>query len=185
MIDNQIVFYIASFLIISFALCSMFLKNIIYSLLCAIMVFFSASIFFYMLGSEYNAIIQAAIYGFAVPVIVGISIMFTTGKGKSKNESVLPMITVIAAILFVTAFVYVLMISLAMLPESFHTLEPVQFNSYDIISEFAKGIYIDYVWAFELLSLLLTIIIAGLTLFRTKSKVKSGKLIKKEGKTGV
>ena len=138
-----------------------------------------------MLGSEYNAIIQAAIYGFAVPVIVGISIMFTTGKGKSKNESVLPMITVIAAILFVTAFVYVLMISLAMLPESFHTLEPVQFNSYDIISEFAKGIYIDYVWAFELLSLLLTIIIAGLTLFRTKSKVKSGKLIKKEGKTGV
>ena len=168
MINNPVVFYIASFLIIAFALCSMFLKNIIYSLLCAVMVFFSAAIFFYMLGSEYNAIIQAAIYGFAVPVIIGISIMFTTGRNKSPKESVLPIIILIAGILFAMAFTYVIMISLAMLPDSFHIMEPVPFNSYDVISEFARGIYIDYVWAFELLSLLLTIIIAGLTLFRDK-----------------
>ena len=185
MINNPIVFYIASFLIISFAFCSMFLKNIIYSLLCAVMVFFSASLFFYMLGSEYNAIIQAAIYGLAVPVIIGVSIMFTTGRGKSQKESVLPLITIIAAILFVMAFTYVIMISLAMLPDSFHIAESVPFNSYDVISEFARGIYIDYVWAFELLSLLLTIIIVGLTLIIEKRKMKCGKLIKKEGKTNV
>lgn len=185
MINNPVIFYIASFLIISFALCSMFFKNIIYSLICAIMVFFSASIFFYTLGSEYNAIIQAAIYGFAVPVIIGISIMFTTGRSKYIKESILPMITVIAGILFVMAFVYVIMISLAMLPDSFHITESVQFNSYDIISEFARGIYIDYVWAFELLSLLLTIIIAGLTLFSGKWKVESGKLVEKGGKQNV
>ena len=168
MINNPVVFYIASFLIIGFALLSMFLKSIIYSLLCAVMVFFSASIFFYILGSEYNAIIQAAIYGLAVPVIIGVSIMFTTGRGKYKHESVLPLITIIACALFIMAFIYVLMISLAMLPDSFHLMESVPFNSYDVISEFARGIYIDYVWAFELLSLLLTIIIAGLTLFRVK-----------------
>ena len=178
MINNPVVFYIASFLIISFALCSMFLKNIIYSLLCAVMVFFSASIFFYMLGSEYNAIIQAAIYGFAVPVIIGISIMFTTGRGKKSKESSLPFITIIAGILFGMAFTYVIMISLAMLPDSFHIMEPVPFNSYDVISEFARGIYIDYVWAFELLSLLLTIIIAGLTLYKRECV----KLVKKGGK---
>ena len=168
MINNPVVFYIASFLIISFALLSVFLKNIIYSLLCAVMVFFSASIFFYILGSEYNAIIQAAIYGLAVPVIIGISIMFTTGKGKNRRESVLPMITILAGALFIMAFIYILMISLAMLPDSFHVMELVPFNSYDVISEFARGIYIDYVWAFELLSLLLTIVIAGFTLFRIK-----------------
>ena len=176
MINNPVVFYVASFIIIIFAFSSMFLKNIIYSLLCAVMVFFSASIFFYMLGSEYNAIIQAAIYGFAVPVIIGISIMFTTGKNSKQKESVLPAVTVIAGILFITAFIYVLMISLAMLPDSFHIMEQVPFNSYDVISEFARGIYIDYVWAFELLSLLLTIIIAGLTLFRSRKKCKGGKL---------
>ena len=86
MINNPIIFYIASVLIIGFAFGSMIMKNIIYSLLCAIMVFFSASIIFYMLGSEYNAIIQAAIYGFAVPIIIGLSIMFTTGKQENKKK---------------------------------------------------------------------------------------------------
>ena len=76
------------------------------------------------------------------------------------------------------AFTYVIMISLAMLPDSFHIMDSVPFNSYDVISEFARGIYIDYVWAFELLSLLLTIIIAGLTLFRGKQTFD----IKKGGK---
>ena len=182
MISNPVVFYITSFLIVCFALCSMFLKNVIYSLLCAIMVFFAASIFFYMLGSEYNAIIQAAIYGFAVPVITGVSIMFMTGRSKKPKESNLPLITVIAGILFVMAFTYVIMISLAMLPDSFHTMEPVSFNSYDVISEFARGIYIDYVWAFELLSLLLTIIVAGLTLCRSKQNVKGKNSLRKGGK---
>ena len=168
MINNPVVFYIASFLIIGFALLSITLKNVIYSLLAAIMVFFSASIFFYILGSEYNAIIQAAIYGIAVPVIIGVSIMFTTGKEALGKESILRTVLFIAAALFVMAFVYVIMISLAMIPDSFHIMELQQFNSYDVISEFARGIFIDYVWAFELLSLLLTIIIAGFTLYRRK-----------------
>ena len=176
MINNPVVFYIASFLILVFALLSMFLKNIIYSLLCAVMVFFTASIFFYMLGSEYNAIIQAAIYGFAVPVIIGISIMFTTGKNKSGGESTLSLIMLVAGALFIMAFIYVIMISLSMLPDSFHIMEAVPFNSYDVISEFARGIYIDYVWAFELLSLLLTIVIAGLTLFKGRNTQKRNKL---------
>ena len=176
MINNPIIFYIASFLIIGFALASMFLKNIIYSLLCAIMVFFSASIFFYILGSEYNAIIQAAIYGIAVPIIIGLSIMFTTGKSNSKKESTLPFITVIAGVLFIMASVYIIMISLAMMPDSFHFMEIQQFNSYDVLSEFARGIFIDYVWAFELLSLLLTIIIAGFTILDKKHRKERGKL---------
>ena len=168
MINNPIVFYIASVLIVGFALCSMFLKNIIYSLICAIMVFFSASIFFYILGSEYNAIIQAAIYGIAVPVIIGLSIMFTTSKSNTKKESALPFVTIIAGILFIMAFVYVIMISLAMLPDSFNFMEVQQFNSYNVISKFAEGIFIRYVWAFELISLLLTIIIAGFTMLDGK-----------------
>ena len=104
MINNPVIFYIASFLIISFALLSMFLKNIIYSLLAAIMVFFSASIFFYMLGSEYNAIIQAAIYGLAVPVIIGVSIMFTTGKREVQKNFILPLIIMVVAVFFFLLF---------------------------------------------------------------------------------
>ncbi len=168
MISNPIVFYIASFIIISFAFIAVFLKNIIYSLLSAIMVFFAASIFFYVLGSEYNAIIQAAIYGLAVPVIIGISIMFTTGNEKQKQGFTLPYVTILSGAIFILAFVYIIMISLVMIPNSFHFMNLQQFNSYDVISEFARGIFIDYVWAFELLSLLLTIIIAGFTVFRRR-----------------
>ena len=170
MINNPVVFYISSFLIIAFALLGIFMKNVIYSLLCAIMVFFSASIIFYNLGSEYNAIIQAAVYGFAVPVIIGISIMFTSGKNCSKKESVISFLTVFFSLLFIMAFVYVIMISNAMIPDSFHLMNIQQFNSYDVLSEFARGIFIDYVLAFELLSILLTIVIAGITLFHKRER---------------
>ena len=181
MIDNSIVFYIASFLLVGFAFLSILLKNIIYSLLCAIMVFFSASILFYMLGSEYNAIIQAAIYGLAVPVIIGLSIMFTTGKqSNSKKGFTLHYITLLSGAIFVLALIYVIMISLAMLPESFHLTEIQQFNSYEVMSAFARGIFMDYVWAFELLSLLLTVVIAGFSLFSGKVKFRKG-----ENKTNV
>lgn len=175
MINNPIIFYIASFLIISFALLSMFLRNIIYSLLCAVMVFFSASIFFYILGSEYNAIIQAAIYGLAVPVIIGVSVMFTSGKGKKQKESMLPTFVLLAASVFAIVLADVLIISLAKNSDSFHIMDLVSFNSYDVISEFARGIYIDYVWSFELMSLLLTIVIAGFTLYKVKHIHKGGK----------
>jgi NADH-quinone oxidoreductase subunit J len=171
MINNPVIFYIASFLIIGFALLSMFLKNIIYSLLAAIMVFFSASVFFYILGSEYNAIIQFAIYGLAVPVIIGLSIMFTSGKeGCSQKGFTLPYLTILAGIIFVMAFIYVIMISLAMLPDTFRIGELAQQNSFEVISAFAKGIFMDYVWAFELLSLLLTVVIAGFSIINIRKK---------------
>ena len=74
------------------------------------------------------------------------------------------------------------MISLAIIPDSFHIMDIIQFNSYDVLSEFARGIFIDYVWAFELFSLLLTIVIVGFTLYSGKLKIENGKLTKKEDK---
>lgn len=167
MITNPIIFYIASFLIITFALISMFVQNLIYSLLAAIMVFFSAAIFFFMLGSEYNAIIQAAIYGLAVPIIIGLSIMFTVGKDKTSGHFTLPYLTIVAAlILTLTVF------TIIMIPNSFNISEIQQINSVDVMSAFANGIYKNYVWAFELLSLLLTIVIAGFTLYKKRRVIK-------------
>ncbi len=176
MINNSVVFFVASFFIICFSILSLFLKNIIYSLLCAIIVFFSTSIIFYNLGSEYNAIIQAAIYGFAVPIIIGISIMFTTKKIYNKKESFISFLTIFFSSLFIMAFVYIIMISNAMIPNTFNVANIQQFSSYDVLLEFAKGIFINYVWAFELLSLLLTVVIAGLTLFNKKERHYKSKI---------
>ena len=175
MISNPIVFYLASFFIIVFALLTLFAKNVIYSLLSAVMVFFFGALFFYMLGSEYNAIIQAAIYGLAVPIIIGVSIMFAPTSGKVKDKSfVTSYVTFMSAALFVLAFVYLVLMSLAMIPDTFRVMDVFQVNAFDAIKSFAKGIFINYVWAFELLSLLLTVVIAGIGLLRTDKRTNKG-----------
>ena len=158
-----------------FALLTLFAKNVIYSLLSAVMVFFFGALFFYMLGSEYNAIIQAAIYGLAVPIIIGVSIMFAPTSGKVKDKSfVTPYVTFMSAALFVLAFVYLVLMSLAMMPDTFRVMDVFQVNAFDAIKSFAKGIFINYVWAFELLSLLLTVVIAGIGLLRTDKRTNKG-----------
>ena len=82
--DNSIIFYSASFIMLLFAVLTLCFKNIFYSLISAIVVFFFAGLFFYLLGSEYNAVIQIAIYGVAVPIILGVAVMFTNLKGNNE-----------------------------------------------------------------------------------------------------
>ena len=166
MINNPVIFYSASVLITIFALLALFARNVVYSLLAAVVVFFFGALFFYLLCSEYNAIIQAAIYGLAVPVIVGVSIMFTTRSGSRAKSFITPYITLLCSGIFLLAFIYLVMMSLAMSPDTFHTMELVQVNAFDTIRAFARGIFINYVWAFELVSLLLTIVIAGFGLIK-------------------
>ena len=172
MIDNPVIFYSAAFMIIAFALAALFSRNVIYSLLASVCVFYLGALFFYILGSEYNEIIQAAIYGLAVPVILGISIMFRGKYGqKQKNEQrkfTVPYIMLMCAGIFCLAFVYLVMISLVMLPDTFNFTGMPEISAYDNILAFAKGIFINYVWAFELVSLLLTIVIAGFSMFRKR-----------------
>ena len=141
MISNPVIFYIASALIITSALVSMAVKNIISSLLAAIVTFFSAAVIFYILGSEYNAIIQAAIYGLAVPVIIGLSIMFTEGKPEKVKSNVFALIILMAAVFFGILIIDTLFISDLKFPEIFRLTELVQSNALDVISRFAKSLF--------------------------------------------
>lgn len=171
MIDNPIIFYPSVFVILTFALISLFARNVIYSLLSAIVVFFFGALIFYVLGSEYNAIIQAAVYGLAVPVIIGVSIMFISLKNNSERKFTLPYLTVLCGAIFILAFIYLVMMSLAMMPNTFNIMEIQQVNGFDTILAFAKGIFVNYVWAFELVSLLLTIIIAGIVVITGRGRI--------------
>lgn len=171
MINNPIIFYTASVIIVLFALISVCFKDVIKSLLAAIIVFFAGALFFYVLGSEYNAIIQAAVYGLAVPVIIGVSIMFICrDRGKEdKKKQTIPYLTLLCACIFVLAFVYLMLISLAISPDTFNIMDNSQINSFETIKAFATGIFVNYVWAFELVSLLLTIVVAGIGLIRGRA----------------
>jgi len=170
-IDNPIIFYPSAILIILFAILSIGVKDIFRSLICAIAVFFFAGLFFYILGSEYNAVIQIAIYGVAVPVILGLAIMFTNHKNKEiiKQTNSKYIIFLISG-LFILTTVYLILTSFAILPNSFNFSEQIGGSSFQTLSAISSGIFVNYVWAFELISLILTIIVVGLTLLTKKEE---------------
>ena len=173
-IDNPIIFYPASALIILFALFAIGFKNIFRSLLSAIVVFFLTGLFFYILGSEYNAVIQIAIYGIAVPVVLGLAIMFTNTQKILQNDSMSKMryFLILSVGIFILAMVYLVLTSLAIMPIGFNVTDEMVKTSMQTFSAFSNGIFVRYVWAFELVSLILTIVVVGLTLFRRINRCK-------------
>lgn len=167
-IDNPIVFYPSAILMIIFSFLTIKFKNIFYSLLSAIVVFFFAGFFFYVLGSEYNAVIQIAIYGIAVPIILGLAIMFTNlsknNGEKALRSSDFKYVMFITGGVFVLALIYLVLTSLVVNPIGFNIGEVMDNSATQVINTFSQGIFVKYVWAFELVSLILTIIVVGLAL---------------------
>lgn len=167
-IDNPIVYYPSAILMIIFLFLAIKFKNIFYSLLSAIVVFFFAGFFFYVLGSEYNAVIQIAIYGIAVPIILGLAIMFTN-LSKNNNEKNLKVsdfkyVIFITSGVFVLALIYLILTSLVVNPIGFNIGEVMDNSATQVINTFSQGIFVKYVWSFELVSLILTIVVVGLAL---------------------
>lgn len=174
-IDNPIIFYPAAIVMILSAVFTVWFRNIFYSLLSAIIVFFITGMFFYVLGSEYNAVIQIAVYGFAVPIILGLAIMFTnSGKPvnhiENKLNSIIKFLIILACGVFILAIIYLILTSLAIEPMGFNISENAGAASQGVITAFSQGLYTKYVWSFELISLILTIVAVGLTLFKNENR---------------
>lgn len=168
---NSIYFYITAFLIITFLIFTIKSKNIFYSLLSAIGVFFLAAVVFYTLGSEYNAIIQVAVYGFAVPVILGLAIMFTDYKvcEPGKNLNKLYILATFSGI-FVLALLYLTLTSLVVSPDGFNITEDSFYSISGSVHIIAKGLFNRFVLGLELVSVILTILVAGLTVYKKEVK---------------
>lgn len=161
----MIIYSIVALLIIVFALLSICLKNIFHSLLSAIMVFFLAGVVFYILGSEYNAVVQILIYGLAVPVILALAIMFTNQPSKLRvKDSKSKYIIFLTSGIFIMALIYLVLTSFVITPNGFNIVESLPINSHGVISAISEGLFSRYVLAFEIVSLILTIIVAGICL---------------------
>ena len=172
---NPIIFYSIAILMILTAILTINLKNIFHSLLSAICVFFLAGIIFYILGSEYNAIIQIAIYGVAIPIILGMAVMFTDFRNSKKNlseQTNLKYLILLISGIFILAFSYLILTSNALNPMDISFDVNTKNASIQVINTFSRKIFIDYVWAFERVSIILTIIVAGLTLFNRVEEKK-------------
>ncbi|MCQ2739638.1 MAG: NADH-quinone oxidoreductase subunit J [bacterium] len=139
----------------------------------AIVVFFVTGILFFLSGSEYNGIVQLAIYGFAIPIVLGISVMFvnTQQKDKTKDENKTTNFryaVLLTSLVFIMGIYYLIITSLTINPNSINYTENSVISSFDNIEIFAKGIFNRYAYAFELLSVILTMIVAGLTIWKRR-----------------
>ena len=173
-LNNPIVFYPVAFTLLLLSFLTLAIRNIFYSLILAIGVFFLVGLIFFILGSEYNAVIQVAIYGIAVPIILGLAIMFTNHKNKSepKEGTLFKHILILFSGVFILAVVYLALMSIAITPIGFNSAEIIKVSFLQNISAITAGIFVKYVWAFELLSLLLTIIIVGFVTLRKEQECK-------------
>lgn len=170
---NSIIFYSIFGLMIIFLGLTLWFKNIFLSLLSAMCVFFLTSIIFYILGSEYNAVIQFAIYGLAIPIVLGIGIMFTDFRNKKTERKQLTNPIYLAFLsggIFILGVTYLVLTSIAVNPDGFNVLctNLTDCGIYDSITIFANGIFIRFVFAFELISVILTMIAAGYTIFKRR-----------------
>lgn len=170
---NTIIFYPAIFLIVIFVCLTIKCKNIFYSLLSAMIVFILSGIVFYILGAEYNAIAQILIYGLAVPVILGLGILFTdTNNYKKENPpKILRYTSYLISGLFILSLFHLHIKSYAVNPAGFNIAETIPNNFVNTASVFGWGLYVKYIFAFELMAALSLLTIAGLSLFKKEGKL--------------
>lgn len=73
---NSLFFILFSSFIFLGALFSIVSKNMIYTLLSAIIVFLGVGGIFALLGAIYNAVVQLLVYVLVIPILIAVSIMF-------------------------------------------------------------------------------------------------------------
>lgn len=173
---KTLTFYGFAGAIILFALLSVFSFRILYSLLFAVGLFFTTSGIYFLLGADYNAVVQIAVYGIAVPILFILAIMFTAEKEDKKTYlSFKPRFFFSflgLGALFLSLF-YLLLISLGLSSNSAWILQKqtMSINKYQMFSAISNGFFVNYAVAFELFSILLLLVVVGIsTLNLTKEK---------------
>lgn len=162
---EAVIFYPTAVFLIILALCSVFSRKVIYSLLMAIGVFFLCGLVFYLLKAEYNGVIQLAIYGLAVPILLAFSLMFTNTRVEVNTLATSPRRYVIyfAVGLILLSLVYLLLISFNVFNAPLFPPAQVSVNSIRVFDAITTGFFKTYLIAFELLSLLIFAIVVGVS----------------------
>ncbi len=162
---TALIFYPTALIIIIFSVLTIFSKKIVYSLISAIVVFMAAGLIFYLLGAEYNAVIQLTIYGLAVPILLAMAIMFTDVRNE-KNTIVTgarKFVIITAVLLIAMSVVYLTAIAINLTAIPIFSDANTNLNSFRIFDAITDGFFTSYLIAFELFSILLLAVVAGVS----------------------
>lgn len=165
---KTITFYGFAGVIILFALLSIFSWRILYSLLSAVCVFFTTAGLYFLLGADYNAVVQIAIYGIAIPILFVLAIMFTSDKlDKSTYITFKPrfFFSFLGIGVLFLSLIYLIIISLGLESSSSWILQKqtIFINKYQMFSAISNGFFVNYALGFELFSILLLIVVVGIS----------------------
>ena len=162
---TALIFYPTALIIIIFSVLTIFSKKIVYSLISAIVVFMAAGLIFYLLGAEYNAVIQLTIYGLAVPILLAMAIMFTDVRNEKNTilTGARKFVIITAVLLIAMSVVYLTAIAINLTAIPIFSDANTNLNSFRIFDAITDGFFTSYLIAFELFSILLLAVVAGVS----------------------
>lgn len=165
---KALLFYGFGGAILLFALLSIFSLRILYSLLSAVCVFFATAGVYFLLGADYNAVVQIAIYGVAIPIMFVLAIMFTADKLDKKTYITIQprfFFSFLGLGVLFLSLVYLIATSLSLSSNSawIAQKQTMFINKYQMFNAISDGFFTNYVFAFELFSVLLLIVVVGIS----------------------
>lgn len=157
---NSLFFILFSTTIILGATFSIASKNMIYTLLSAILVFLGVGCQFALLGATYNAIVQLLVYVLVIPILTAVSIMLikplTNSKRLLKNK-----FWIFLGILFFT----LILVEFVSLNNQFFDLVKscsTYVNQYSIFESIAQNLLSNYSFTLIEFGICLIITVTGL-----------------------
>ncbi len=162
---EAVIFYPTAFALLILALLSVFTEKIVNSLVAGIAVFFLTALIFYLLGAEYNAVMQLSVYGLAVPILLAIALMFTNTRNEkgSSTLGVRRYLVYCAISLIILGVVYLIAVSLNITQGETFASKMTELNSYRVFDAIVEGFFGPYLVAFELVSVLLYAVVVGVS----------------------
>jgi len=181
---NLIAFFIFSTLLIAAALCVTVARNPVHSVLFLIFSFFCAAALFLLQGAEFLALLLVIIYVGAVAILFLFVVMMLNIEIKEIKKSFfrfLPVVLVVALILFVELYYAIVVDMGGVLPEAIYPINYEISNIHNI----GMILYTDFFFHFQIAGLVLLLAMMGavvLTL-RKRDGVKKQKIIKQVSRT--
>jgi len=177
-ITQSVLFYLFGGLAIATALLVILFRNPIYSAISLVVTFFSVSVLYLLLQSEFIAVMQILVYAGAVMVLVIFVIMLLNLRSEEKKLRPSNLIRSSAAFVLVSLMLatFVSIVSGGMAVLSGHatvgTHSEDMVKAGGVIQHFSKLLFSEYLIPFELTSFLLTVAIVGVVVLAKGMKLQ-------------
>lgn len=178
-IIKSISFYGFGLLVLIFSILTVFAKKVIYSIIFAVIAFFCTAGIFFSLGADYNAVVQIAVYGVAVPVILLFAIMFTS---RSEAKTVYLSFTarfftgIISLALFLMIIWYSIKYAVHLNSSVivFFAKNKIDAAGLDSIYSISNTLYVNYRLALFLFGIMILTVIVGLSVLNIIKEQRRG-----------